>query len=284
MTRSGSFGPLKVTRGFSGDSAVFKNLIASPSNSLDSMDSSFSTPVSAEKMESRMLKMKERYQRLQALSEEEMNEDQDMYNQTLSGTVDLSPASLVKNNDTSPPRTPVWRSADTKWKAVKKTVMPVHVSDIVNQVKGSKSVVPSRIATSHVPVTRDLVKEDSEVDLGDIDSSVFFEYWRDVSATVPAPNDFTLETTHPLDTAEIRLGESTGAAEYLQEFEVTSSAELLELFRIPEEEVQRKREELEVIYAHEQRLAAEARIKEEAELVWREHGTHELMMMSSNVH
>lgn len=205
-------------------------------------------------------------QRFLALKAEQEKEEKTMGH--LSPLASGKDPSLVETPNIPMPRPfPVHVAADINWKRLKQTIVTASASPVrtnlgpLSPVEGnggeeSEEVEPKEeegVAVEHNP-------------------EVFLDYWKQMKAGSPSSASFQLQSSFPLDMNDIKIDEAAGGELFLQDFEQTAKSSALEIRRIPEEVIHKKREEMEVIQAEEQRLAAERRIKEEAELVWREHG------------
>ena len=232
--------------------------------SVDSVDSAMSTPGTQERLEERLQKMKRRFESLRALNEIDTAADEDMY-KTLGGDSSPSSSALLRAELTPPGHHDVKHAAARGWSNLRKVVKAKGLADIVPAVLGQSA------SEAKPPSVGPEAQEDTEAAaLPDADTAV--SYWKGLTHHPPVVNEFSLVSSFPLDAEETRLGETTGAEDYLREFSESAGRALLEVRHVPEELVQRRRDELETSFAIEQRAAAEERLRQEAELVWREHG------------
>lgn len=226
------------------------------SESVDSAESVISTPVTQERLEERLQKMKRRFESLRALNEIDTAADEDMY-RTLGAENSPSSSAVISSELTPPSQEDVKASASRGWSNLRRVVRSKGLADVVSLVQKQTA------SEAQPPFAGSEVSEDADAAVS---------YWKGVEHNPPGVNEFSYVTSFPLDAEEIRLGEATGAEDYLREFSESAGKSLLEVSHVPEEIIHRRRDELEAAFAAEQRAATEERLRQEAELVWREHG------------
>jgi hypothetical protein len=215
--------------------------------------------------------MKKRFESLRALNDMETAATEDMY-KTLGGD-STSPLNTTK--EITPPNLLRKKSSEARggWSNLRRVVHTEKLTDVVSRLslKGVHESAPSLDAVEGDKPSEVSVTVDGD-EVARTEAETLLTYWKGVQAALPAAEPFAYNTAFPLDNEEIRPGEATdGASEYLKEFESSAGQALVEILHVPEDLIQQRRDEMEALYAHEQRKAAEARMQEEAALIWREH-------------